>query len=55
MTGLVAYTGIGPVPHLLRRHTQPGTMDAARSPMVRVPPSATRAKPASTNALETTK
>ena len=55
MTGLVAYTGIGPVPRLLRRHTQPGTMDAARSPMVRVPPSATRAKPASTNALETTK
>jgi hypothetical protein len=53
--GLVAYTGIGPVPHLLRRHTQPGTKDVARLPIIQVPPSPTRAKPASTNALETTK
>lgn len=56
MTGLVAYTGIGPIPHLLRRHAQPSSMDATRPPIIQVPPSATRAKVASTNAhLETTK
>jgi mannose-6-phosphate isomerase len=56
MMGLVAYTGIGPVPHLLRRHAQPGSMDATRPPMVQLPPSPTRAKVASTiSHLETTK
>ena len=29
-SGLVAYTGIGPIPHLLRRLAQPGSTDATR-------------------------
>jgi mannose-6-phosphate isomerase len=54
MTGLVAYTGIGPVPHLLRRRAQLGSTDP--TPMVQAPPSPTRAKAASANSrLETMK
>ena len=55
MVGLVAYTGVGPVPHLLRRLTQPGSTDARRPQKVQVPTPLTRAKAASTNSrLETT-
>ena len=56
MVGLVAYTGIGPISHLLRRLTQPGPTDARRPQEVQVPTSLTRARAASTNSrLETTK
>ena len=56
MVGLVAYTGGGPVPHLLQRLTQPGAMDAGRPQEVQVPTSLTQAKAAPTNGrLETTK
>ena len=56
MVGLAAYTGIGPVPHLLRRLAQPGSTDASGNRKVQVPTSLTRAKAASTSSrLETPK
>jgi mannose-6-phosphate isomerase len=56
MVGLAAYTGVGPVPHLLRRLTQPVSTDARRPQKVQVPTSPTPARAASTNSrLETTK
>ena len=55
MVGLVAYTGIGPIPHLLRRLTQAGPTDT-RPQEVQVPTSLTPARAAPTNnRLETTK
>ena len=44
MVGLAAYTGVGPVPHLLRRLTQPGSTDARRPQMVQVPTSPSSSK-----------
>lgn len=44
MVGLAAYTGGGPVPHLLQRVRQPGAMDAGRPQDVQVPTSLTQAK-----------
>jgi mannose-6-phosphate isomerase len=56
MTGLVAYTGIGPIAHLLPRHAKSGSIDTTRPPLVRVPRSSTQATAGSTDArLETTK
>jgi mannose-6-phosphate isomerase len=53
MIGLVAYTGIGPIPNLLRRLAH---ADAARPQVAQVPAPLTRAKAASTGSrLETTK
>ena len=55
MVGLVAYTGIGPVAHLLRHLTQPAPRDARGPQEAQVPTSPTRARAASTNgSLETT-
>jgi mannose-6-phosphate isomerase len=47
MTALVAYTGIGPIPHLLRHLTPPTATDATRPPMAQVSPSLARANAAS--------
>jgi mannose-6-phosphate isomerase len=56
MKGLVAYTGIGPVPQLLQRLAKPGSLDETRRPMVQVPTSPIRAKAVSTSSYpETTK
>jgi mannose-6-phosphate isomerase len=56
MVGLVAYTGIGPIPDLLRRRAQADPTAARRPQEAQVPPSLTRAKAASTDSrLETTK
>jgi hypothetical protein len=56
MVGLAAYTGGGPVPHLLQRLTQPGSMDVRRTQEMQVPTSLTQAKAAPKNGrLETTK
>ncbi len=56
MVGLVAYTGVGPIPHLLRRLTQPGSKDATRPQEVQVPTSLTRARAVSTDSrVEQTK
>jgi mannose-6-phosphate isomerase len=56
MVGLVAYTGIGPVPHLLRRRTHTGPTDTTRPQEIQVQTSRTRARAASnSNRLETTK
>ena len=56
MVGLAAYTGGGPVPHLLQRLTQPGSMDAGRPQEMQVSTSLTQAKAAPKNGrLETTK
>jgi mannose-6-phosphate isomerase len=56
MAGLAAYTGIGPVPRLLRRLTQPDPTHAMRQPKVQVPTSFTRTRAASTGSrLETPK
>ena len=38
MVGLVAYTGGGPVPHLLQRLAQPGAINVGRPPEIGVPP-----------------
>jgi mannose-6-phosphate isomerase len=55
MVGLVAYTGIGPISHLLGRLTQTGPTDT-RPREVQVPTPLTRARAAPTNnRLETTK
>jgi len=56
MVGLVAYTGGGPVPHLLRRLTQPGSIDIRRPQEMQVPASLTQARAAAKNGgLETNK
>jgi mannose-6-phosphate isomerase len=56
MTGLVAYTGIGPIPDLLRRLIQAGPADLKRPLEPQVPTTSTRATVASTDSrLETTK
>ena len=56
MVGLVAYTGIGPIPDLLRRITQADPTAARRPKGAQVPISVTRAKAAPTDSrLETTK
>jgi mannose-6-phosphate isomerase len=56
MVGLVAYTGIGPIPDLLRRVTRADPTAARRPQDAQVPTSLTRAKAASTDSrLETTK
>lgn len=55
MVGLAAYTGVGPVPHLLRRLARPVSTDASRPRKVQVPTLPTRARAASTDhRLETT-
>jgi len=56
MVGLVAYTGGGPVPHLLQRLTQPGSIDVRRPQEMQVPTSITQTKAAPKNdRLETIK
>jgi mannose-6-phosphate isomerase len=56
MAGLAAYTGVGPVPHLLRRLSPPGPMHTRRQARAQIPASVTRARAASTdNRLETMK
>lgn len=56
MVGLVAHTGIGPIPHLLRRSTQAGPSNARRPQTVDLQTPFTRARAASTESrLETTK
>jgi len=47
MVGLAAYTGGGPVPHLLQRVGQPGAMDGGPPQAVQVPTFLPRAKQAS--------
>ena len=55
MVGLAAYTGGGPVPHLLQRLTQPGSMDVRLPQEMQVPTSLTQANAAPKNGrLETT-
>jgi len=55
MVGLAAYTGIGPVPHLLRRLTQSGSPDARRPWEVQAATSLSRARAVSTeSSLEIT-
>ena len=49
MVGLVAYTGGGPVPHLLQRLAQPGAIDVGRPPEMQVPTSSVEPKTAPTN------
>jgi mannose-6-phosphate isomerase len=46
LVGLVAYTGVGPIPNLLRRITQPGSTDAR---LLQLPTPLTGAMAASTN------
>jgi len=46
MVGLVAYTGGGPVPHLLQRLTQPDSIDVGRPKEMQVTTSLTQAKTA---------
>jgi mannose-6-phosphate isomerase len=56
MVGLAAYTGIGPVPHLLRRLTRSGSPDARRPWGVQAATSLTRTRAASTeSSLEISK
>ena len=49
MVGLVAYTGGGPIPHLLQRLTQPGSINVGRPQEMQVPTSLTQAKTAPKN------
>jgi hypothetical protein len=49
MAGLAAYTGIGPVPHLLRRLAEPGPTRATRQSKVQVPTPLARARAAATD------
>ncbi len=49
MVGLVAYTGGGPVPHLLHRLTQPGSIDVRRPQEMQLPTSLTQARAAPKN------
>ena len=46
MVGLVAYTGGGPVPHLLQRLAQPGSIDVGRPREIQMPTSLAQAKAA---------
>jgi mannose-6-phosphate isomerase len=56
MVGLAAYTGGGPVPRLLQRLTQPGSINVGRPEKMQAPPSLTHAKTAPKNGrLETIK
>jgi mannose-6-phosphate isomerase len=56
MVGLLAYTGIGPIPHLLRRLAQADPAQARRPQEAQVPAPLTPAKAAPTDSrLETTK
>ncbi len=56
MVGLVAYTGGGPIPHLLQRLTRPGPIDAGRPRGLQMPIPLIEAKPASKDdRLETIK
>lgn len=56
MVGLVAYTGGGPIPHLLQRLKRPGPIDAGRPRGLHMPIPLIEAKPASKNGrLETIK
>ncbi len=56
MAGLVAYTGGGPIPHLLQRLTQQGSTDVGQPRAPQVAPSLTHAKAAPNNGhLETIK
>ena len=56
MVGLVAYTGGGPIPHLLRRLTQQGSIDVEQPREMQIAPSLTHAKAAPNNGhLETIK
>jgi mannose-6-phosphate isomerase len=56
MVGLVAYTGDGPIPHLLQHLTQPDSIDVERSQEIRVPSSLAQANAAPKNGrLESTK
>jgi mannose-6-phosphate isomerase len=56
MVGLVAYTGGGPVPHLLQRLTQPGSLNVRRPQETQVPTSLTQAAAAPKDgSLETVK
>ena len=55
MVALAAYTGIGPIPHLLRRLARTDATDATRPSEIQVPTSLTRARAAITDgSLETT-
>ena len=56
MVGLVASTGVGPVPRLLQRLTQPDSTDLRGPQKAQAPTSLTRARAASASSrLETTK
>jgi mannose-6-phosphate isomerase len=49
MVGLVAYTGGGPVPHLVQRLTQLGEIDLSRPPEAQLPPSLAQSRPGPKN------
>ena len=49
MVGLVAYTGVEPVPHLLQCFGQQGSMDARQSELAQLATRLTRAKATATN------
>lgn len=56
MVALVAYTGDGPIPHLLQHLTQPGSIDAERQQEIRVPSSLAQENSVTKNVrLESTK
>ena len=56
MVGLVAYTGGGPIPHLLQRLTQPGSLHVERPREMQLPTSLNQAKAVPKNGrLETIK
>ena len=56
MVGLVGYTGGSPVPYLLQRLTQPGSIDVGRPQEIQLPTSLNQAKAAPNNGrLETIK
>lgn len=55
MVGLVAYTGSDPIPHLLQRLTQAGSMEVGRPLELQEPISRSQAKAAANSRLETTK
>jgi mannose-6-phosphate isomerase len=46
MVGLAAYTGSGPLPHLLQNFTRPGSIDGERAQEIKVPVALTQAKAA---------
>jgi mannose-6-phosphate isomerase len=55
MVGLVAYTGNDPIPHLLQRLTQAGSMEVGRPFELQEPISRSQAMAGANNRLETTK